>query len=303
MTGVGLCLPQLGPHVTTEAVRSFCRRAEALGFTSLWVQDHFMYVAQPENPYGNVPGAVPPEEYRSVWQPTELLAAAAAWTSTPLLGTSVLVPGNHWPVQMAARLATIDQLSGGRLLVGLGVGWSKEEHNMSGTDFHVRGRRMEDFMAAMEACWGPDPVRHEGPFFTIPESCVNPKPVERPDGSTRPPFLSGLWSKAGAERTVRLFDGWNPAGLPAATVAEIAAGMNGGRAAAGRPPLSIWHRSFISFPARPGRAQPGIEGVRADLAVARDHGFAEVIIECNFWEEMSSPEAWAGVPDRLADLL
>lgn len=303
MTGIGLCLPQLGPHVTTEAIRLFATRAESLGFTSLWVQDHFMYVAQPENGYGNIPGNVPPPQYTSVWQPTELLGAVAAWTDRVRLGTSVIVTGNHWPVQLAARLATLDQLSGGRLLVGLGVGWSKEEHTANGVDFHTRGARMEDFIRALEACWGPDPVRHSGPFFEIPECMVNPKPVRRGDGSTRPPLLSGLWSPRGAARTVQMFDGWNPAGLPAATVAEIVAGMNVGRPAAGRAPLSVWHRTFISFPARPGRAQPGLDGMRADIDVAREHDFDEVIIECNFWEELDSPDAWASVPDRLAPLL
>jgi len=303
MTGIGLCLPQLGPHVTTEAVKRFAQRAEALGFTSLWVQDHFMYVAHPENPYGNSPDQVPPVQYESVWQPLEMLAAVATWTTKPLLGTSVLVAGNYWPVQLASRLATLDQLCDGRLLVGMAVGWSKEEHTASGTDFHTRGKRLEDFLGAMEACWGPDPVRYSGPFFEIPECKVNPKPVRRPDGSTRPPLLSGLWSKAGSARTVAMFDGWNPAGMPAGIVADIAAGMNQQREAAGRAPLSIWHRNFISFPPKPGRANPGIDGVKADIGVARAKGFDEVIVECNFWDEMTSPEAWAEVPDRLAVLL
>ena len=254
MTGVGLCVPQLGFHVTAEVIRTFAQRAESLGFSSLWVQDHFMYVAHPENGYGNFPGAVPPPEYASVWQPLELLAALSAWTTTVTLGASVLVAGNHWPVQLAARLATIDQLAGGRLVVGLGAGWSKEEHTAVGTDFHQRGSRMEEFISVLQSCWGADPVRHRGPFFEVPECSVNPKPVQRADGSTR-------------------------------------------------PPLSVWHRTFVSFPARPGRAQPGIDGLRADLEVARAKGFREVIVECNFWEEIDSPAAWLAVPDRLAPLL
>ena len=65
----------------------------------------------------------------------------------------------------------------------------------------------------------------------------------------------------------------------------------------------LWHRTFVSFPARPGRAQPGIDGLRADLEVARAKGFREVIVECNFWEEIDSPAAWLAVPDRLSPLL
>jgi len=303
VTGVGLCVPQLGFHVTAEVIRTFAQRAESLGFSSLWVQDHFMYVAQPENGYGNFPGAVPPPEYASVWQPLELLAALSAWTTTVTLGASVLVTGNHWPVQLAARLATIDQLTAGRLVVGLGAGWSKEEHTAAGTDFHRRGSRMEEFISVLESCWGADPVRHRGSFFEIPECSVNPKPVQRADGSARPPLISGLWSTAGLERTVRRFDGWNPAGLPAAAVADTVAAMDLRRQDLGLPPLSVWHRAFVSFPARPGRAQPGIDGLRADLEVARAKGFREVIVECNFWEEIDSPAAWLAVPDRLAPLL
>lgn len=303
MTGVGLCVPQLGPHVATDVVRAFAQRAESLGFTSLWVQDHFLYVPNPENGYGNFPGATPPPEYVSVWQPLELLGALAAWTSTVTLGTSVLVAGTHWPVPLAARLATVDQLCNGRLVVGLGAGWSKEEHTAAGTDFHRRGARMDDFLDVLEACWGPDPVRHEGPFFTVPESSMNPKPVQRATGMHRPPLISGLWSPAGLDRTVRRFDGWNPAGLPAATVADTMTGLNRRRHDLGLADLSVWHRTFVSFPARPGRAQPGVDGLRADLDVARSNGFREVIVECNFWEELDSPEAWLDVPDRLSSLL
>jgi len=303
MTGVGLCVPQLGPHVTADAIRTFAERAEVLGFTSLWVQDHFMYVPQPENGYGNFPGAVPPPQYETVWQPLELLGALAAWTKRPLLGTSVLVTGNHWPVPLAARLATLDQLSGGRLVVGLGAGWSKEEHTAAGTDFHARGDRMEEFISVLEACWGPGPVEFRGRHFDVPQCTVSPKPVARAGGVNRPTLLSGLWSARGIDRTIRRFDGWNPAGLPATQVAERIATMNQVRAEIGRTPLSVWHRSFVSFPMRPERAQPGIDGLRADLEVAREAGFDEFIVECNFWEAIDSTQAWADVPDRLATLL
>ena len=162
---------------------------------------------------------------------------------------------------------------------------------------------MEDFIEVLERCWGPDPVSHHGPWFDVPECSVNPKPMVRENGATRPPLISGLWSPAGLDRTVRYFDGWNPAGLPAAAVADTVAGLNVRRHALGMPDLSVWHRTFVSFPARPGRAQPGVAGLHADLEVARAHGFREVIVECNFWEELDSPEAWISVPERLAALL
>lgn len=156
--GIGLCLPQLGEHVTLDALRTFSTRAEELGYTSLWVQDHFLYPLEPRRGYGGRPNAPIPKQYQSALAPTELLTAAALWTSTMKLGTSVLVGGNHWPVSLAQRLATIDVLSGGRLLVGLGVGWNAEEHDASGTDIETRGARIDDMVGALLACWADEPV-------------------------------------------------------------------------------------------------------------------------------------------------
>ena len=218
MTGVGLCLPQLGPHVTVEVVDEFARRADALGYSGLWVQDHFMYPLAPTRGYGGK-DVLPPNQYKSVWAPTELLAYVAGITSNVALGTSILVAGNHWPVPLAQRLATIDQMSRGRLIVGLGVGWNAEEHEASGTDITERGRRIDDFIPAMLACWGADPVSHSGDFFRIPDSCVNPKPF----GGRRPKLLSGMWSAQGLERTARWFDAWNPAFMKVPVVQSLVA--------------------------------------------------------------------------------
>ena len=107
MTGVGLCLPQLGPHVRADIVAEFARRAEAMGYEALWVQDHFMYPEKPTRGYGG-PDRMPPHQYKSVFAPTETLAFVAGITSKVRLGTSILVAGNHWPVPLAQRLATID---------------------------------------------------------------------------------------------------------------------------------------------------------------------------------------------------
>lgn len=161
----------------------------------------------------------------------------------PLLGTSVLVAGNHWPVPLAQRLATIDMLCGGRLAVGLGVGWSAQEHAATGTDIATRGARMDDFVDALRTCWADDPVSHDGAFFAIPPTIIRPKPVQVP----HPPLLSGLWSPAGLDRTVRQFDGWNPAGMPVATTKSLLDELNA-RRAADQAPLTMHHRAFAQFP-------------------------------------------------------
>lgn len=298
MTRVGLCLPQLGDGLTPELVQEFCVRAEACGYTSLWVQDHFLWPITPRRGYAGRPGAPIPRQYQSVLAPTELLAAVAAWTTAVRIGTSILVAGNHWPAQLAGRLATIDVLSGGRLSVGLGVGWSEEEHTATGNDVRARGRRMDDFVPALLACWGADPVRHEGPVFTIEEAMVRPKPVQSP----RPPLLSGMWSAEGLERTVRCFDGWNPAGLPIDTAARTLADMNA-RRPDGMAPLTMHHRLFAQFPHAPTPTDDPVERLASEAAQAAAHGFDDVILEHNFWDGVADPTGWLDVPERFAPVV
>lgn len=299
MTKVGLVLPQLGEAVTPEVVRGFAERAEALGYSSLWVQEHLFWPLEPISGYAAVPGLPIPEPYRTTLAPLELLMAASAWTSRIRIGTSVLIAGYHRPVELAQRLATIDLLSGGRLSVGLAVGWSDDEHVLSDVDPRTRGRRCDDLVDAVVACWGEDPVSHEGPFFLVPPSIVRPKPVQQP----RPPLLSGMWSTAGLARTVARFDGWNPAGIPVPQVQAIVADMDRRRAEVGKAPLTVHHRVFTVFPtSRPGRAHPGDEGVVAEVAAATAAGFDEVLVECNFEPDLT-PESWLAVPDRLLPAL
>ena len=208
MTGVGLSLPQLGPGIDGALVRTFCREAEAAGFTSLWVQEHIFFPHSSNSPYAGIPGRAAPEVYRSTLSATELLAAAAAYTRTCLIGTSVLVGGYPRPVELAQRLATLDLISEGRLVVGLGVGWSDEEHVQMDVDPRRRGPRLTELVHALRTCWGPDPIEHHGEFFDIPLSYVSPKPVQRSI-----PLIAGTASRTGLARAVTSFDGWNPAGV------------------------------------------------------------------------------------------
>lgn len=294
MTGVGLCLPQLGPHVTGPVVKEFCQRAEAMGFTSLWVQEHLFYPHDGKSGYSGRDGLPIPEPYRSTLAATELLAAAAAYTSAVLIGTSILVGGYHRPVELAQRLATIDVLSGGRLVVGLGVGWSEDEHDQMDVSMDRRGARLEELVEAIEACWGPDPVRFDGERFTVPAADVRPKPVQRP----RPPLISGLWGPIGLQRTARVFDGWNPAGRTPEQVVEAMTTMAALRPG-GAPPLDVWFRTFLQRPFAP----PIPDVMLAEIQSARALGFREVIIDANFSETITSPEAWLSLLDDLAPTL
>jgi len=294
-TQVGIALPQLGPHVSGALIRDFAREAERMGFAHLWVQDHFMYALQPKRRYGGS-AAAQPSIYQSVYAATEVLAAVAAWTERIALGTSVLVGGNHWPVQLANRLATIDQLSGGRLTtVGFGVGWSYEEHEAVGVDPRTRGRRMDDFIPALLACWGEDPVEYRGPFFTIPPSIIRPKPGYAP----RPRLMSGMWSEKGLVRTAELFDLWNPGSMPIPQVMETVEKINAMRPPH-RGPIGVIYR--VALQSTAGK-RLSIEEVAQRTAEAAAAGIEGVIVETNFCSEIESARDWLNLLERLQPVL
>ena len=297
--GVGLTLPQLGQHVTREAVRTFCERAEALGFASLWVQEHLFYALAPSAPYAARPGMSVPEAYKTTWSPLELLTAAAAWTEHVRLGTGILVGGYHRPVELAQRLATLDHLSNGRLIVGLSVGWSKDEHDQMDVEFTTRGRRMDELVEALRVCWGPDPVRFDGEFFTIPDSIVSPKPVQRP----HPPLLSGMRSPAGLRRTAELFDMWNPASGSLEQIMQTAATIDAMREPGARP-IEVVQRIFTEPPfVVPGLEPMTIDQLTGAVRAARDAGIAHVVIDSVFTTQVESPDDWATMPNALAPVL
>lgn len=299
MTAVGLCLPQLGGQVTRDALRAFVESAEELGFGGLWVQEHMFYPHEPVSGYAARPGLAVPEAYRTTLSALETLSMAAAWTTAPEIGTSVLVAGYHRPVQLAQRLATLDLLSDGRLVVGFSVGWSDDEHRQADVDPRTRGRRLDEMLDALEACWGEDPVGFDGEFFSIPTADVRPKPLQRP----RPRLLSGMRSEAGLRRTAERFDIWNPASGALEDILATAAQLRE-RRPADRGPLEVYWRVYTEPPVPVRGLRPlSVDELAADVARAREAGIAQVIVDANFDRTVDSPRAWAEVPRRLAPLL
>jgi probable F420-dependent oxidoreductase len=296
---IGLTLPQLGGRVTRDGLRGFCERAEELGFGSLWVQEHLFYPHDPVSGYSARPGLPVPEAYRSVLAALETLIAAAAWTTRPVVGTSILVAGLHRPVALAQQLSTIDLLSEGRLVAGFSVGWSDEEHQQMDVDPRTRGARCEELIDALLACWGPDPVEFGGRFFSIPKSDVRPKPVQQP----RPRLLSGMRSPAGLRRTAAKFDIWNPASGTLeqhlemlATIAEL------------RPaelaPIELYRRLFTTPPVQVANLRTAsVDELCAEVARSREAGVAAVIVDANFDPALDTPQRWVAVPETLAPLL
>jgi probable F420-dependent oxidoreductase len=296
---IGLTLPQLGGHVTRAGLQGFCEQAEELGFGSLWVQEHIFYPLHPVSGYSARPGLAVPDAYRSVLGALETMTAAAAWTTRPVIGSSILVAGLHRPVALAQQLATIDLLSEGRLVAGFSVGWSDEEHQVMDVDPRTRGARCDELIDALLACWGDDPVRFDGRFFQIPEAEIRPKPVQRP----RPRLLSGMRSPAGLRRTAEKFDIWNPASGTLETHLELFAQLAEMRPD-GLAPLELYRRLFTAPPVEVANLRTAsVDDLCAEVARSREAGVATVIVDTNFDPALDSPQRWAEVPKTLAPLL
>ncbi|MSW43938.1 MAG: TIGR03619 family F420-dependent LLM class oxidoreductase, partial [Actinobacteria bacterium] len=260
---------------------------------------HLFYPLNPASGYSARPGLAVPEAYRSILQPMELLAAVAAWTSSITIGTSILVAGYHRPVDLAQRISTLDILSGGRTVFGFSVGWSDEEHAQYDVDPRTRGRRADELIDALLACWGSDPVSYEGEFFSIPESDVRPKPLQLP----HPPLMSGMRSAAGLRRTAEKFDVWNPASgtldQHLATFAEISA-MRPAHLA----PLAMCWNLFTHPPVEVANLRPlSVDELCSEVAAAAAAGVEAVSVDANFDPSIICEADWLTVPDRLAPLL
>jgi len=210
---LGVAAAQYGPHI--GAVRSFAEAAEEIGFDSLWVGDRLMLPEHPTELYGGV--APWPEAYGTFLDPLITLATVAARTERIRLGTNVLIAPLHTPVRLARELASLDVLSGGRLVVGLGVGWSRQEYAAAGVPWSERGARLEETLDVLAEVWSDGPAEHSGHFWQIDRSRMDPKPVQRPGP---PVYLAGFAPQA-LERVGRRAAGWLPAGLPIAQMGQI----------------------------------------------------------------------------------
>ena len=190
---IGIHLPQAGSQATPELIRRHAIRAEALGLSDIWVSEHII-----------VPRASFPRS-PLFYDPLLTLAWVAAVTERVRLGTSVLVLPMRHPLPLAKELATLHNLSGGRLILGVGVGWLEPEFAALGVPFRERGRRMDESIAMMRAVWSQDPVTLDGKYIPaeIREMTMLPQPV------SPIPMWHGSRSEAAHRRAVRLGDGWH----------------------------------------------------------------------------------------------
>jgi probable F420-dependent oxidoreductase len=239
---IGISLPSLGPMAGAEAVAAVAGRAEALGFASVWVSDH---VAVPLDyssryPYsGSGRATFTPQ---AAWlDPFLALTVAATATSRVRLGTSVLILPLRPPLLVAKAVATLDRVSAGRVVLGVGAGWLREEFEALGVPFADRGVRTTESIRVLRACWDDDPVRLDG----APPFAMQPKPVQ----GARLPVVCGGHSDAALRRIAAVADGWQPIIGPDG-FAERRAVLEGLMAEAGRS------MTELELSARPGREHP-----------------------------------------------
>ena len=218
---LGINLPHMGPAANGENMVAVAQKAEEVGFESVWVTERLLFPTNPRTPYMVTPDGSLPDVYRTVYEPLESLAWVAAHTKTIRLGTSVLDIPFYNPVMFARRVSTIDQLSGGRLTLGLGLGWSEDEMEASGANMKVRGKRADEFLEVLHAIWKDDPAEYSGKFFKLASSTILPKPAQKP----HPPIYLAAYAPAAMSRVARLADGWIPAGVPVDGMSQMFAGI------------------------------------------------------------------------------
>jgi len=225
---LGCHLPTQGPLATREALLTFAREADTRGLASLWVSDHVIF---PRTATGNYPGGrFPHPPDKPYLEAVIALTAAAAVTTRARIGASVFILGHRHPVVMAKMLTSIDALSNGRLICGVGVGWWKEELEILGAPFHKRGRHADECLKAFKALWTQDNPSFEGEFFRFRDVGFAPKPVQKP----HPPLWVGGDSPGAFRRVVTLGDGWHATSKTPAQFGEAAQRLGRAAEAAGR---------------------------------------------------------------------
>jgi probable F420-dependent oxidoreductase len=188
---LGLILPNFGQGSTPEGIRRMAEAAEELGFDSVWATEHIIVGPEAVTPFGRV------------YDPLVVLAWVAGFTQQIGLGTSIVLVPLHHPIRLAKEVATLQELSGGRVRLGVGVGWHKDEFRFMGYEFAGRGARADEALRLMRALWGGERA-FRGEHWSFEEATFAPLPERQPE----------LWIGGGSVRAIRrareLGDVWHP---------------------------------------------------------------------------------------------
>lgn len=248
---LGIHLPHIGRKASSESIRRAAIQAEELGFADVWVSEHIIIPKDADYP----PSA-------NFWDPVLTLTWAAACTRRVRLGTSVLVLPMRHPLPLAKELATLQNLSHGRLILGAGVGWLEAEFTALGVPFHERGRRMDEGIALMRAVWSQDPVTFRPRWIParIDAMRMQPQPC------APIPIWIGGGSDAAIKRALRL-DGWHGSRLAPDTTAPIVQRLRAQRS-----------DTEFTISVRTGCTAANVAELRGRLAAYKEAGVQHVLV-------------------------
>lgn len=215
-----MLLPSAGQQATRENLVQAAKQAEEERFDSVWVWERLISPLKPQTPYPLTPDGSYPIEFQSLLEPLEALTFVAANTNKISLGTSIIDMLFHNPVVLARRFATLDILSEGRAIAGLGIGWSRDEYQISNISMENRGKRADEYIQLLKKIWTDDVVEFKGEFYNIPASKIGPKPLQVP----HLPIYMGAFSPNAFGRVVKYADGW--IGMIAGTLDDFENAVN-----------------------------------------------------------------------------
>ncbi len=203
---LGLAFANTGPFADAPGLADLAVAAEQVGIESVWTVEHVIWPSSYDSEYPYAPsGKMPGDKTTPIPDPIVWLSYLAARTTTLTLGTGIVILPERNPLVFAKEAATLDHLSGGRLELGIGVGWLEEEFDALGIPWAKRGARTDEYVHAMRALWAGDEAAYDGEFVSFSDVSSNPKPVDRSI-----PIVVGGHSTAAAKRAGRLGDGFFP---------------------------------------------------------------------------------------------
>jgi probable F420-dependent oxidoreductase len=254
---IGITCGGIGPYATGDFLRRSIQAAERAGFSAYWLPEHVVqFAAYPQSKYPYADGSgqdLPEQDPDAPWKfggddenpladprhafadPIVAMTWLAAATTTIEVGTNILILPQRNPVVLAKAVATLDSLSYGRVALGVGLGWAKEESDAVGADFASRGKRMDEAIAAMRRLWEDGASTFSGDFYSFRDAYCYPKPA-RPEGV---PILIGGESRSALRRVARLGDGWLPYNLPVGEAAAAIADLKKMTEDQGRDPAKL----------------------------------------------------------------
>ena len=268
---VGVNLINFGPSANPSSLKSWAQLTEALGYHHLMTSDHLAVTPDVQTRY---PGPL--------YEPISTLGWLAGITERVMIGTTVLIVPYRSPLEIARAFANIDQLSGGRCILGVGVGWAEQEFAALNAPFNKRGAMTNDYLAAIKALWTQDQASYDGEFVQFSGVDTSPRPVQTP----HPPIWVGGSSDAALRRTVRYGDAWHPIRPKLATFRDVdIPRLQRIADAEGKPMPQLCPRIRLRLTESPmpedsrHMGEGVIDQVKADMAALQEIGCPHVLLD------------------------